>query len=328
MDKKPLSPQPLHLHHPLLRQGLKLTHLRLFSALAETGRMSAAAEQLSISQPAASRMAAEAEAITRSTLYKRTNRGIVLTQTGHVLAARAARVLMELDLAAREIGELDGGRAGDVRIGTVTGPSIQHILPVVRQARLTHPNLNVHIEVGTSDVLAAALSDGRLDFMVGRLPKEYDPEPYEMRAFAVEPIGFMVRTGHPLLRRQGLRLEDLFGHDWIMPYKDALLRQTVERWLVERNLPLPEKILSTSSFLLTIVSVKKTNAVAPIARAVLDFFANEFSGDDGVAALDLETGMEVEEYALITRRDRMQTLAAQYFIGLVEMRRQRLRSPD
>ena len=41
-----------------VRRGLKVQHLRLFASLAGTRQISAAAEALAISQPAASRLAA------------------------------------------------------------------------------------------------------------------------------------------------------------------------------------------------------------------------------------------------------------------------------
>ena len=47
----------------LLRSGLKLRHMRLIAALDEHGQISAAAQAMNISQPAASRMIAEMEDI-------------------------------------------------------------------------------------------------------------------------------------------------------------------------------------------------------------------------------------------------------------------------
>ena len=47
----------------LLRAGLKLNHLRMIVTIEDHGQISAAAEALNISQPAASRMLSEMEAI-------------------------------------------------------------------------------------------------------------------------------------------------------------------------------------------------------------------------------------------------------------------------
>jgi hypothetical protein len=62
-----------------LRAGLKLNHLRMIVAIEDSGQISAAAETLNISQPAASRMLAEMESILKTPLYERVARGVVLT---------------------------------------------------------------------------------------------------------------------------------------------------------------------------------------------------------------------------------------------------------
>ena len=72
------------------RRGLKIVHMRLFAELADSGQVSAAASALAITQPAASRLAAEAEQICGVRLYQRTNRGIALTPAGQAFATRAA----------------------------------------------------------------------------------------------------------------------------------------------------------------------------------------------------------------------------------------------
>ncbi len=105
-----------------LRRGLKVSHLRLFAALAETAQISAAAGRLAMSQPAASRLAAETARITGSKLYERTSRGIELTACRPcICATRPAHAVRNRRKRARtkEIGE---GSAGHVNIGAVTGP--------------------------------------------------------------------------------------------------------------------------------------------------------------------------------------------------------------
>src|SRR3954453_12869117 len=90
----------------LLRGGLKLVHMRLIVALDDHAKVSAAAHVLNISQPAASRMIAEIEAILGTALCERLPRGIQLTSAGQVLARRARTVLLEMREADREIDDL------------------------------------------------------------------------------------------------------------------------------------------------------------------------------------------------------------------------------
>jgi molybdate transport repressor ModE-like protein len=73
----------------LLRAGLKLNHLRMIVTIEDHGQISAAAQTLAISQPAASRMLSEMESIVKMPLYERVARGVVLTAFGAALAKRA-----------------------------------------------------------------------------------------------------------------------------------------------------------------------------------------------------------------------------------------------
>jgi DNA-binding transcriptional LysR family regulator len=301
----------------LVRRGLKMTHVRLFAVIAQTGQISAAAETLAISQPAASRLAAEAERITGAKLYERTSHGIVLTTAGRAFANRARRMLHEVEETERELGEILGGNAGTVKIGSVTGPAVEHVLPAIRQARVHLPRVDVNVEVATSDVLGEALLDGTLDFILARLPARRDPRMFKARFIGPEPISLIVRREHPLLRRPEAAMQRLIEFDWVLPLEGALLRTTVENALLARGMSLPAKVLNTSSFLLTLVTVHQTNAIAPVAASVARFFASQSGMDGAVGELAVDLPLEVPPYALITMAGRELTPAAKAIYDLI-----------
>lgn len=298
MDKKRVSGGPLP------RQRLKLQHFRLFAALDETGQISAAAELLALSQPVASRLAMEAEQLSGAVLYNRTSRGVVLTAAGQALARRARRIIIEIEEAGRELQEVHSGRAGRVKIGSVTGPAFEHVLPVIRQARITLPQITIHVDVATSDVLASALLEGNLDFAFARIPANRDPRLFNTRAVGPEPMSLVVRAGHPLLRSPPESLATLMEYDWVLPGEGTLLRTTLEAELMARDLPLPRKVLNTTSFLLTLVTVRQTNAIAPVATSVARFFASQSGMGGAVCELPYFPDFAVGPYALMSVRGR------------------------
>lgn len=301
----------------LVRRGLKMAHFRLFAEIAQTGQISAAAETLAISQPAASRLAAETVRITGAKLYDRTSHGIVLTAAGRAFANRARRMLHEVDETERELGEILDGTAGTVFIGSVTGPAVEHVLPSIRQARVHLPRVTVNVEVSTSDVLGEALLDGTLDFILARLPSRRDPRMFEARSIGPEPVSLIVRREHPLLRRPDAIMQRLMEFDWVLPLEGALLRTTVENALLARGMSLPVKVLNTSSFLLTIVTVNQTNAIAPVATSVARFFGSHSGMSGAIGELAVDLPLEVPPYALITVAGRELTPAARAMYDLL-----------
>lgn len=288
-----------------LARGLKLSHLRLMAALARQGAMQQAAAQLGISQPAASRMAAEIERVVGQRIHRRAGRGIELTAVGQALAQRALRALREIEDAEHDIAEIGRGAAGRVRIGSVTGPAIEYVLPVLREARLAMPRVSVAVDVSTSDILAEKLLQGEIDFFLGRRPEGQDPALFEDTPLTAEPISFVARTAHPLVREGRLPLRRLIDFDWVLPIEGSILRRTMLTLLRARGLPMPAQVHSTSSFLLTVALLRQSNAVAPIASAVAGVFRDEDGQFALVRGLDCEVRMEVETFSLIRAAGRM-----------------------
>lgn len=298
----------------LLKKGIKINHLRFIAHLAEQGSITGAANALGISQPAASRLAAEITDLTGAAIYQRNGRSIDLTESGRMLANRAARIMNEIKDAGREISELQQGLTGHVRIGSVTGPSIDYVLPAVRKARLSYPGISVHVEIAASDLLVPMLAGGRLDFALCRQPDARFSDTFEERTLAREPVSFVARRGHPLLRTQGpCRFADMVGHDWVMPPEGAILRTTVERVLRDLGTQPPANVFTTSSFLFTLAMLCQTNAIAPVASAVAASFAS--APTDRLAILQTEIPVAVETYSMLTLRAKTLTPAAMILYG-------------
>jgi len=283
----------------LLQRGLKLNHLRLLSALAETEHMSMAAAQIGIAQPAASRLLAEIERIVGHPVHLRTGRGMTLTAVGRAFARRAHRIQMELRDAAREMTEAVAGAAGHVRIGSVTGPAIDRVLPVLRNARLTAPRVTFEVIVAPSDILCEHLLSGRIDFAIGRPPEDGGRALFEMTRIATEPVALVVRRGHPLALHPHPGGADLLSYDWVMPPAESLLTRTVLDRLRAHGLQPPPQRLSTASFLLTFALLQQSNAIAPLALAVASSFSR--LPDGPYAMLNVDLGIEVEAFGLVTR---------------------------
>ncbi len=302
----------------LLSRGLKLTHLRLVSALDQFGAMQAAANHLNISQPAASRLAAEAERIIGKKIHERFGQGLRLTPTGEALALRAGRVLREIGDAERDISELDRGMVGNVRVGAVTGPAIEYVLPLLREARLTLPRISVAVDVGTSDLLGDMLVAGELDFYLGRLPAAHDADFFDQSPIATEPVSIIARTGHPLAQSGRVSAATLLDFDWVLPFEGAILRRTIEDALRSIGCAMPGNIYTTSSFLLTLALVRQSNAVAPLASAVARTFADAGDGTATLRILPTELQIDVETFYLIKPVARLFSPATQVIFDLTK----------
>lgn len=297
----------------LLRRGFKIVHLRLMAELEATGQIGLAAQRMGITQPAASRLLAEAEEMAGVALRRRQGRGIALTPEGAALARRARRVLTEIADAGREIAEIGSGDSGHVRLGSVTGPALDLVLPALRAARLSLPGITVEVEVGTTDILSGMVRDGRLDFALCRLPEGGDPAEFDLELLGSEPVSLVVRRDHALAGLVEVPAARLMDYDWILPGPGAILRRTVLDRLRALGLPEPQGRLSTASFLLTLAWITQSNAIAPLATPV----ARQFAGTGAFAILPDTLGMTVAPFGFLNRRDTAPTPAARRIRALI-----------
>ena len=219
----------------MLRGGLKLGHMRMIVALDDHGKVSAAAQVLNISQPAASRMIAEMEDILGVVLCERLARGVALTPAGQALARRARTVLLEMREANREIADLRSGKGGTVFLGSVTAPAIELAVPAIQRVREKYPRIEINIQVDTSIVLARDLLASRHDFIIARIPDDLNPRLFESKVIGIEKACLIVRRGHPLTGRSPVPLDRLADHDWVFQPGGTLLRRTVESIFLARH---------------------------------------------------------------------------------------------
>ncbi|MFF0950898.1 LysR family transcriptional regulator [Rhizobium leguminosarum] len=308
----------------LLRAGLKLNHLRMIVAIEDSGQISAAAEVLNISQPAASRMLSEMESITKTSLYERVARGVVLTTFGAALARRARKILLELREASREIGELKSGKGGSVFIGAVTAPAMSLVVPAINKVRKAYPGIEINIQVETSNVLARELLAARHDFIIGRIPDDLNPRLFEVTEIGIERACLIVRNSHPLMKQKTSSLSDVRDYDWVFQPPGTLLRRTIEDVFLSRGVALPENIVNTSSLLLTCAIICETDAIAPVAVDVAQFLAGQGSNASDVRMLPIDFDINVKPYSMITARERALPPSARllYDIILEESRKQ------
>ncbi len=309
----------------LARTGIRIPHLKLIVSLDDYGQISAAASVLNMSQPAASRMLSDMESIMEAPLYERLPRGIALTPYGKALARRSRTILLELREASREISDLKNGTGGSVFLGAVTAPAVQIVIPAIRQVREQFPRIKINVQVETSNILAKDLLASRHDFIIARIPDDLNPRQFNSREIGIEKACLVVRANHPLAQRSKVGLDELNAFEWVFQPAGSLLNRTVEKLFLTRSAPLPERIVNTSSLLMTMVMIRESDAISPMALEVAKRFT-ESDGDGSLAILKLGFEINVQPFSLITVRDRQLSPAATTMFDCIvnEVKRQNL----
>lgn len=300
-----------------LPANLKLVHLKMIVSLEDCLQISAAASVLNMSQPAASRMLAEMQSILGVPLFSRVARGVLLTPYGRAFARQARTLLLQLRQVTQEISDLRTGHGGTVSVGAVVAPAILLAVPAINKIRQSYPNMKVGVQVETSSVLARDLLASRHDFIIARIPDELDPRLFNTRQIGIEKACLIVRRGHPLTNCGPIRLPELSRYDWVFEPSGSIMRRAVERLFVSHNVPLPNCLFDTTSTLLSMIMVCRTDAIAPVGVEAAEFLVDQRGMGSDVEILPIETEITVGPFALIENAQRSLTPTAKLLYDLI-----------
>lgn len=288
----------------VLANRLQLKDFRLILAIRESGQLALAAEQLSMTQPAASRMLAGIERAIGAPVFVRHPKGMTPTPVGEILARNALGLINSLDQTLSEVQAVGLGRAGTARVGAVTGSAVAFVVPAIQQLKKSAAKADIHVDVAPSDVLIAGLLRGEYDFVLSRIPPGTDARQFAVRRGRVEVIRFLVRENHPLSGRGALKLGDLAGFEWVIQAPHTPMRQAVEEAFVGQGIPLPDEIVNTTSLLVMIAYLSSSDAIGPISLEVADLLGRRGIGS-GLTALELEEPIIVNPYHLVSRKNQI-----------------------
>lgn len=286
-----------------LARRLKPHHLRLIVKIAESGKLQIAAGALAMSQPAASRMLAELEGDIGEKLFQRHPKGMVPTRIGQAFLQHGRAILATLDSLGSEVEELKEGQAGEVRVGSVTGPAVHCLVPAVQAVRAATPGVEVSIEVGPSTELVRGLEEGRFEFILARLPQDYDPREFDILPARFEMVSLIVHQDHPLATRTGLDLADLIDFDWVVQERGSPIRAAVEGAFAAAGVPVPASITNSSSLLVMLALLENSQVIAPVSNEVADLLTRPGIGAR-LRRLDIVQPIQVTPYFVIRSRAR------------------------
>lgn len=140
--------------------------LRFLLAIARTGGVLAAADELAVTASAVSQQLARLEDETGLTLVERTPRGTVLTTAGRTLVEAAEGIERMLDLARTRLSSDDADPAGVVGLGGFQSFLTTVLVPRLPAWRERYPRIRLNIVESDRNTLLRSLRSGEIDAAV------------------------------------------------------------------------------------------------------------------------------------------------------------------
>ena len=208
-----------------LHAHMNLRQIEAFRAVIDTGTVTRAAERLSISQPAVTKLLQHLERTIGFALFDRARGRLSPTAEGMMLYDEVERVFRGLDDLARFTDEIRTLQHGALRIGAMPALSIGFIQDLVARFVETRPAVRVSIQTRTSPKLVEWLVSGHLDVGFTSHPPGH-PEVTSEPLCSAELVCILPRD-HRLTSKSVVHAADLAGEQFISfgpesPYRHQL----------------------------------------------------------------------------------------------------------
>ncbi|MEM5452574.1 LysR family transcriptional regulator [Paraburkholderia guartelaensis] len=291
-----------------LLNRLRMRQIALMLAVDECSTLRAAADRLSLTQPAATKMLAELESALGQPLFDRVGRGLVLNPAGARVLGYFRGIRGSVEALNRELAELQLGSAGRLAIGSIMAAAPGRLTDALVKLKERYPLLAIDIAVDTSDRLMPQLHDGVLEVVIGRNVGT----DCTFRAVDDEALAVVAGCSHPLADAGPVPFRALLDYTWILQPAGSPAREVVEREFRMHHQPMPRGLIETGSILTTMNLIDRSPMLGVIPLTV----AQRNAEHGIVAIIDYVFAQKLPSYGSVVRRDRPLSIAARQFLGL------------
>lgn len=273
-----------------------------------------AAASLALSQPALSRSLNTLESRLGTTLFERSESGMITRPDTATLVRHVKLAFAELRQAEDELRLLLGAAGGRIAIGA---------LPLARSALVPsgvlgilhdYPEANVSIVDGTYESLVQLLREGDIDVIVGSIRQDAESPELATRILFDDSLAVIAASDHPLTTVDAPDLAQMVEYGWVLPLPGVPLRRQFDALIAAAGLELGHGVVTTDSTaaLRALVLGSRRLAIASIHQVKSDI-------DRGLlATLPFSAPGPRRSIGLTLRRDYVPTALFSGFLGRLE----------
>lgn len=219
--------------------------LRYVDAVARTGSIRKAAEQLNITASALNRRIQDLEEELDTPIFERLPRGVRLNAAGEIFIRHIRNQIADLARVRSQIEDLSGFRRGTVAIACSQALAY-HILPTrIAAYRERFPRVDFNVQVRDHGEAQGALANFEVDLALVFQPSVMAD--FQVLATAEQRVVAILAETHPLAGQACLRLRDCARFPLALPDKTYGGRMLIEEALARAAIRI-EPALESNSF--------------------------------------------------------------------------------
>ena len=204
---------------------------RIFNVAAQTNSFSKAAETLFMTQSAVSQSIKQLECSIDTVLFKRTGKGVELTEAGNILYKYTSSAMKLLETGLIRLEALKSLDDGELKIGASDTISSHFLLPHLEVFHKLYPNIKIQIINRVTTEAIELLKNGKIDIALVNLP--IDDDVVEIKKCMTVHDTFVAGNGFKHLKNKALTRDDIYKLPLILLEGKSNSRQYVDKVFLE-----------------------------------------------------------------------------------------------
>ncbi|WP_306152007.1 LysR family transcriptional regulator [Roseovarius sp. MMSF_3281] len=287
-----------------------MRHLQVIHAVISHGGVVAAADVLSVTQPAISRMLQAAEAELGLTLFEKVGRRLVPTEEAEQLFQEIDPFITSFRSVQERVVDIREGRLGILRIAATPGLAHSVVPLTLEKVLRKRPGMKTSLDIRRRENVLQMVRANVAELGLGLLPTDA-PD------IVSTPIGSgriicVCPADHPLAANTVVRPSDFSRHRLIMMTRGSPLHSLIASAFDDARLPLNWAVE-------TPYSASACNLVkAGFGVALVDSYATQQIEMGGLAVVPFEPNLTVTALLYRARHRPMSKLAKMFFTTVTE----------
>lgn len=294
---------------------MNLEMLKVFCDLADLRSFSKTAEKHVLSQSAISQQLAQLELAYKSQLINRKRRPIELTKAGQLLYQASKDILERYEQFQNELRMAQKTSAGRINIGAIFSIGMHTLPDYVKKFMANYPNVNVHIEYFSAEIVYEKVLSGEVDIGIVAVPQR--DKRLEVYDFVDEQLVLACSPKHPLANETTIDIHKLQFEKFIAFEKEVPTRIWIDSILQRYNVSIqPVMEFDNIETIKRAVEINLGVSILPQITLLQEL------GSGTIKAIDFSNERFVRPTGIIIRKGKVFGQAGRYLIELLRKKQE------
>ena len=292
---------------------LRFRHLQFLDILGRTRNLRVTAEQMHMTQPAATKILLDLEEIFDARLFERLPREMRPNELGLFTLRYAASALEAQGKFVEEFNALKLGGHGQLSIGAISGSAARLLTTALSEVQRLRPLLMLKVFEQSSDQLVTWLGDRKIDLMIGRFTDESQRARFHYERLSGETLQVVGGPRHPLRGGGPHAMESLAHWPWLLYPESTALRKVSDNIFRTIGMTPTAGVMETQSFLFALESLQLTEMLSLQPTALVD----KYVAKGLLARIAVDVPKVMPDYGMLTRLGEPPSPAATAFMAVL-----------